>query len=671
MHPIEEKVPSLPSGPGVYIMKGADDAVLYVGKAKNLRARVRSYVGSARRDNLKVGFLVSKVMDLDYIVTQTEKEAFLLENTLIKKHRPRYNINLKDDKTYLHILLDRNHPFPRFVSVRRPGKPKSGQHVFGPYSSALAVKDTLRQIHRLYPLRTCKDREFGARKRPCIQAQMGRCSGACVGAMTEEAYREMVDQALLILQGRSEELLRQQERKMKEAAEAMQFEEAAQIRDRIQAIRLTMEQQRVVDARGADRDVVGRFREGGFAALALLEIRCGNLVERKSFFFPESVSTFPELLRSFLFQYYTRAERVIPPEVLLPVDPEDRETLEDLLSEVRGAPFSIRVPKRGEKRRLVELADVNAKSLCEEHERKSLGRVSALEEIKKKLGMPDPPGKIECFDLSNLRGEHAVGSCVAFRNGLPFKKGYRRYKIRTAGGMDDYGMMYEVLRRRIERGIKEDDLPDLLLIDGGKGHLGIAGRVLKDLGTLNLRTAAIAKVRKRQHGKKEVVLAGSEDFSSGTESGADQVGPEEDTAGETGSKGGRSAGLMEASENDSDQNGKGEGLPADHETDRIFVPGRTNPLGFTAYSSGLRMLQQIRDEAHRFALTYHRRLRSRELKRSELDGIPGIGPKRKKALLKTLGDLERVRSASVEDLSKIPGMSDKAARAVWEHFRKD
>ena len=671
MHPIEEKIPSLPCRPGVYIMKGVEDAILYVGKAKNLRSRLKAYTGSGRQNSPKVNFLVSKVRDLDYIVTQTEKEALLLENTLIKKHRPRYNIDLKDDKTYLHILLDRNHPFPRFVSVRRPGKAKPGKFVFGPYSSAMAVRDTLRQIHRLYPLRTCKDREFRARKRPCIQAQMGRCSGACVGEITEEAYREMVDQSVLILQGRSEELVRQQEKKMQEEAESMRFEEAAQIRDRIQAIRLTMEKQRVVDARGADRDVVGTFQEGGLLGLALLEIRGGSLVERKSFLFPESVISLPELLRSFLLQYYSRDEQTLPPEVLVPEGPEDRETLGEVLSEIRGATFSIRIPKRGEKRRLVELAGVNAKSLWEEHTRKSLGPVAALEELRKKLGMPNPPGRIECFDISNLQGELAVGSCVVFRDGLPFKEGYRRFRIRKVKGVDDYGMMYEVLVRRIERGVKEDDLPDLLLIDGGKGHLNVATRVLKDLGVQTIHAAAIAKVGKRERGggREEQTKrayfsddAGSSGSVAVTDTDAVSVAEEQDE---------HSAGLTDGTGR---VPGKGDGPhengSGEKDTDRIFLPGRANPVGFPVYSKGLRMLQQIRDEAHRFALTYHRKLRSREIERSELDAIQGIGPKRKRALLNLLGDLEKVKLATAEDLSKIPGMNDKAARAVWEHFRK-
>ena len=613
MHPIEELIPRLPVQPGVYLMKGDEGKVLYVGKAKNLRARLRSYVGPGAEAYPKVRFLMPKVKELDHIVTRTEKEALLLENTLIKRYRPRYNVNLRDDKTYLHMMVDRNHPFPRFVPVRRP-QAKPGRLLFGPYSSASAMRDTLRQIHKMYPLRTCSDREFQTRKRPCLQHQMGRCSGACAREVSAEKYNEMVDQAVLILQGKIDEVVRILDKEMKEASGNMRFEEAAQIRDRIRGIRLTMERQRVVGSHEEDRDVIGLYEEGGHVEISLLLIREGSLVERRGFPFSETVIPASELLRSFLLQYYSQPGRSIPAEILLPLELEDREAAEGFLSDLREASCSLRTPKRGEKKQLISLAELNAKSLYEEQVGDDRRRLTVLQEIQKKLAMGKPPNRIECFDISNLQGETAVGSRVVFREGLPFQDGYRRYKIRISKGADDYGMMYEVLQRRFRKGAGERALPDLLLIDGGKGHLGVALKVLEDLGIQGVQAAAIAKGRRRE---------------------PDRVDP--------------ASGI-------------------DPFVDRVFVPGRSNPVNFSAHSKGLHLLQQVRDEAHRFAITYHRKLRSQEMARSELDGITGIGPKRKKALRAAMGDVERIREASMEELRAIEGMNEKAARSIWDRF---
>ncbi len=613
MHPIEEILPRLPAQPGVYLMKGEEGEVLYVGKAKNLRARLRSYVGSGAGAYPKVRFLMARVKELDHIVTKTEKEALLLENTLIKRHRPRYNVDLRDDKTYLHIMIDRNHPFPRFVPVRRP-QPRPGRLIFGPYSSASAMRDTLRQIHRMYPLRTCSDREFQTRKRPCLQHQMGRCAGSCARGISAEKYNEMVDQAILILQGKSQEVVEILEKEMKEAADSMRFEEAAQLRDRIGGIRLTMERQQVVGSREEDRDVIGFYEEAGQVEISLLLIREGSLVERRGFPFAEAVIPPAELLRSFLLQYYVQPGRSIPPEILLPMELEDREAVEGLFCDLREGPCAVKAPKRGEKRQLVSLAELNAKSMYEAHLRDDRRRLTVLGEIQKKLAMGKPPNRIECFDISNLRGELAVGSRVVFQEGLPLQEGYRRYKIRVPTGSDDYGMMYEILRRRFARGEGPSEFPDLLLVDGGKGHLGVALKVLEDLGIQGVGVAAIAKARKRR------------------------------------------------------TDGKGPETGADPWVDRIFLPGRANPVSFAVHSRGLRLLQQVRDEAHRFAVTYHRKLRSQAMSRSALDGIPQIGPKRKKALLDAMGDLERIREASLEELRAVEGMSERAARSLWDHL---
>lgn len=609
MQPLEEKIRNLPEQPGVYLFLSDQGAVLYVGKARNLRARVRAYLGAAVRDLPKVRTLLSKVEDLEFIVTGTEKEALLLENTLIKKHRPRYNIHLKDDKTYLHIVLDRDRPFPRFETARRP-EARPGRLVFGPYASASAVRDTLRQIHKLYPLRTCAEGEFRRRKRPCLWYQMGRCSGACAGKVSREKYLEMVDQAVWILEGRSADLIRRLEEEMESASRDLRFEEAAALRDRIESVRATVEQQRVASADGTDRDVVGWFEEAGSAQIAVLSFRGGNLVDRKGFFLPDLICPPGEQVSSFLLQYYSPEGQPPPREILLPLEPGDLTAVAEVLKERRGGPCWLSVPRRGEKAGTVKLANLNAKALFEETQRRDSDRLAAVEELGRRLGLGRPPVCIECFDLSNLKGDLAVGSRVVFRDGLPDKDSYRRYRIRIPAGSDDYAMMYEVLLRRFTRGKEERDLPDLFLVDGGKGHLQVALRVLRDLGIEGVATAAIAKAHRGGRGR---------------------------------------TGTAE---------------------DRVFLPGKVLPVQFPARSGAFLLLQRIRDEAHRFALAYHRKLRSDELERTSLDGIAGIGRARKKALLAAFGEIDGIQAASVEELAAVAGMNRRAAQAVRQHFER-
>lgn len=611
MQALEEKIRNLPEQPGVYLFRSDSGAVLYVGKARNLRARVRAYLGSSGRDLPKVRLLRDKVKDLEFIVTGTEKEALLLENTLIKKHRPRYNINLKDDKTYLHIVLDRDRPFPRFETARRP-EARAGRLLFGPYASASAVRDTLRQIHRLYPLRTCAEGEFRSRKRPCLWYQMGRCSGACAGKISREKYLEMVDQAVLILQGRSSDLIRNLQEEMERASRELRFEEAAALRDRIESVRATVERQRVASVGGTDLDGVGVFQEGGSAQIVVLAVRDGNLVDRKAFFVPDLVGSMEEQVSSFLLQYYSPQGHPPPAEVLLPLEPGDLAALAEVLRERRGGPCRLSVPKRGERAELVKLANLNAKALFDEAQRQGTDRAAALEELARRLGLGRPPVRIDCFDISNFQGDLAVGSRVVFREGMPDKNLYRRYRIRVPAGSDDYAMMYEVLLRCFTRAGKERDLPDLFLVDGGKGHLQVALRVLRDLRIEGVAAAAIAK----------------------------------------GARGARGEGGCRTDE------------------DRIFLPGKVLPVGFPARSKALLLLQRVRDEAHRFALAYHRRLRSDGLERSSLDGIAGIGRARKRALLKAFGEIERIQAASAEELAAVPGMNRRAAQAVRRHFER-
>ena len=610
---LEEKAPLFPEGPGVYLMRGPGGTVLYVGKAKDLRARIRAYVGTAASNSAKSRLLVPKVQELDYIVTGTEKEALLLENTLIKKYRPRYNVTLKDDKTYLSLVIDLNHPFPRITVARRP-EPGSGRLVFGPYASASAARETLRQIHKLYPLRVCRDTLFHRRKRPCLNCQMHRCLGPCLGGISKEAYREMVEQASMILQGRSEELVRLLETHMSEASEAMRFEEAAAMRDRVRAVRLTMEQQRVVSACGFDRDVYGLWQEGSLVELSLLVVRSGSLVECKGFSFSEVLLEPPELLGSFLMQYYSLQVDRIPEEILLPFEPEGFRLLRETLREMRNGAIRILVPKRGEKYQLILMANLNAKTRYQERMVEGRKHWGAMEEIKEKLRMDALPRRIECFDISGIQGKMTVGSRVTFTDGAPDKHGYRRYRIKVPVGADDYGMMYEVLSRRYGQDRREDDLPDLLLVDGGKGHVNVALRVLKDMGIRGVKVAGIAKMREARWSAQE----------------------------------------------------RGEGGKG---MDHIFVPEQVHSVRFTAHSHGLCLLQRVRDEAHRFALAYHRTLRSRAIQGSQLDTIPGVGAARKKSLLLHFGDIELVKEATVEQLCNVPRVPRHVAESIWSHFR--
>ncbi len=611
---LDQKVKTLPESPGVYLMKGRQGNVLYVGKAKDLKARIRAYTGAGGSGSIKTRFLIRNVSDLDYIVTRTEKEALLLEHTLIKRYKPPYNVVFKDDKTFLHIVIDTSSPYPRLALARRPDA-RQGVLVFGPYTSASAARETLRQIQRLYPLRTCKDREYSTRRRPCIHYQMRRCLGPCSGEVSQDAYRELVDQAVMILQGRNEELVKLLEQKMEEASEALRYEEAATLRDRIRAIRTTIEQQRVVDTSEKDQDVIGFYQEGPRAEVSVLEIRNGRLVGCKGFSFPQLAMEPPELLASFLLQYYDRqAEPGGPLEVVLPFEPEGMSAVEESLFEMGQGKVTLFVPRRSKRRELVRMANLNAKTRFQERRAEERRHVMALEEIRAKLGMERLPRHIECIDLSSLQGTMCVGARVTFKEGLPYKDGYRRYKITMPVGADDYAMMYEVLMRSYRHTQDGSELPDLLLVDGGRGHVAVTVRALKDIGIRSVSVAGIAKARHQ--------------------------GPW--PLGEVEKQG---------------------------ERDRIFVPGRVDPVRFDPHSAGFRLLQHIRNEAHRFAQAYHHHLRSKAIEHTGLDGIPGIGKARKRMLMITYaGDLEHIRNATVEELARIPGITKSVAKRVWNHF---
>ncbi len=611
MLPIEEKLEGLPVGPGVYLMRDKSSKVIYVGKAKNLRARVRAYfrAGDGRS---QIQFLMSRVGDVDTLVTANEKEALILENNLIKQYKPRYNIRLKDDKSYLSIKVNVQHPWPRIMATRKIVK--DGSRYFGPYSSAFAVRETLDIIEKHFLLRNCTEHNFKNRSRPCLQYQIKRCMAPCVLPVDPGEYQTQLRRALLFIEGRRQELLEELRDKMKEKAAALEFEAAAKIRDQIQAVEKTVEKQRMVSHWGADQDIFGLYREGGFLEVQVLFVRQGKLTGNQSYSLADLEFSDEEITESLLTQFY-QGDRFIPEEILLPVDLEDRSIREEYLSERRGKRVSILCPQRGDRRQLVEMAVQNARQSFFERHDKEKERERMLLELQGKLRLRNYPQRIECFDISNIRGSHAVGSMVTFFNGEPDKKHYRRYRIRTvdgAAGGDDFAMMFEVLKRRFKRGVAEEDLPDLVVVDGGKGQLGMALAAMRELGVLNVDVAGLAKMRVERSARS---------------------------------------------------------LEIERLEERVFLPGQSNPVILRRNSNALFLLQRVRDEAHRFAITYHKKLRTRQTLYSALDRIPGIGKERKRALLRAFGSIKRIEEATVDDLIKVPSVNEKIAQEILRTLR--
>jgi len=605
---LDRKIKAAPARPGVYLMKDDRGEVIYVGKAKNLRNRIRNYFqGTDTR--AMVPFLVSRVRDLDFVVTGTEKEAFLLENTLIKEHRPRYNVIFRDDKTYFSLRLDTRQDFPAFQLVRRTRK--DGARYFGPYPSGLAAKETLKYLHQLFPLRTCKDREFKTRRRPCIEYEIRKCVGPCVGLAGKEQYRKFIDDAVLFLEGRGTKLLDLLKKRMAEAAENLEFEEAARLRDRIAAIETTVEKQRMVSPDFKDRDVFGLYREEDQVQVCILCIREGKTLGTKKFAPVRTAAADAEVLSSLLGQYYD-GELFIPAEVVIPEEIEDGGVLAEWLSEKRGKRVELLVPRRGPRRDLVAIARQNAEDSFKAERAVRMDEEASLALLRDKLHLHRLPRRIDCVDISNLGGELPVGALVSFLDGRPDKSGYRLFHVRGVEGPDDYASMHEVLQRRFEG---RDDLPDLLMVDGGRGQVGMAVKVLRELGIGNLDVIGLAK--------------GSP------------------PAGEAGGARRR---------------------PSMKEQDHVYLAGRKDPVYLHRHPSALLLLQRIRDEAHRFAITHHRRRLEKRNALSVLDGVPGVGAAKKKALLRRFGDLDALRRAGPEDLVKVPGITAKLAGAILRHL---
>jgi excinuclease ABC subunit C len=606
---LREQIDRFPHAPGVYLMKDASDTIVYVGKAKNLRNRVRQYFSQSGdpRYHIRLGML--SVVAIDFLVTNTEKEALILENTLIKKHRPRFNIALRDDKNHIHLRLDPQQHYPRLTIVRRPGKDKA--YYFGPYASSQAVKETLRTLSRAFPIRSCTDAVFNSRTRPCLYHEIDQCVAPCVpGYTTVEAYQELVEQVALHLRGRSDEIVKTLKAQMHDASEALRFEDAARLYKRLQAVEETTGKQRVTSVKQRDQDIFGYFRAGDTVQIQTLNVRSGQLVGGKAYGFDQQLLPEAVLLSSFISQYY-EDNPYIPREVLLPCELEDADLLAELLSDKKGRQVSLEVPQRGDKYHLVQLAVKNAELSYQKDHDESEQQQRALQEIQYKLRLQELPRRIECFDISNISGTLAVGSMVCFQDGQPDKQRYRRYRIQTLDGPNDFGMMLEVLRRRYRRALEENDLPELLMVDGGKGQLQMAVRALDELGITDLDVVGIAKSRLKVD---------------------------------------RNGGTRKRSE------------------ERFFRPRRKNPVTFLSNSPALFLLQRVRDEAHRFAITYHKQLRSKQTLRSELDAIPGVGANRRSQLLRHFGSLKHVREASLADLTAVPGLPERIAQAVYDHL---
>ncbi|MCP4503013.1 MAG: excinuclease ABC subunit UvrC [Deltaproteobacteria bacterium] len=660
---IAQKVQMLPAEPGCYLMRDDAKRIFYIGKAQNLRARVKSYFSGSDTRQF-VAWLDELLFDLDVIVVHSEKEALLLERTLIREHRPRFNVLLTDDKNFIHLRLQlkkaaahekKRARYPRLEVVRNPRD--DGAKYFGPYHSASAVRQSLRLINRHFGLRTCTDSVLENRKRACLQFQIGRCPAPCVVEI--EDYSERVQDAAIHLGGQGNTLeIRLQER-MWNAAQNEAFETAARLRDQLEAVQASRAKQVVSDVqRRRNQDVFGVLRRGSLLEICRLEVREGRMVSSETFPFEDQEFPTSELVSSFIVQLYSRIaedqpER-LPDEILLGLELEEElDALGKHLSEKRGKRVKLFEPARGQLKRLVELAEKNATIALDERQRRDETRVEALEQLQTRMKMNRLPSVIECFDVSLFQGTDAVASQVCFVDGAPDKSRYRLYNIKTVDGTDDYMMLYEALSRRLKRGLEQDDLPDLLVVDGGKGQLNVAQAVCRDLsipvGGSHLYLAGIAKARTldekgqpKRRSKQSKAQHSFEEEESEFESGS----VPEDYA-----------------ESEPDE--------VKRTAERLFVPGVKDPLIMRSHTKERYLLEQLRDEAHRFAITRHRKRRKKRTLRSSLDDIPGVGFKKRRALLQHLGSIKSVKEASLDELAAVPGIGEKLARIITKHLEPE
>jgi excinuclease ABC subunit C len=595
---IQQKLTRVSGEPGVYLMKDTAGAIIYVGKARNLKKRLASYFKNSGQLDIKVNILVKKVKDFETVITRTEKEALILESNLIKRYKPRYNVVLKDDKRYPSLRIDLNENYPNFSIVRKIGQDDA--LYFGPFASAYAVRETLRIINKTFKLRKCKAKDFKTRTRPCLHCQMEGCLAPCCLDVDPAVYQEQVNEAIMFLRGRTPSLIRKVKKQMTACAQAQEFERAARLRDKIYSLERTIEKQIVVTTDFKDRDVFAIARATECSVITVLSVRGGFLSGTRHYDFSEVISTGPEMIAAFMRQYYER-HAFIPDELLIPVDLADADLTEEWLRSAKKKKVAILRPKRGEKVHLVNLAEHNAQNELKNLIASRSAEMDLLLRLQKKLKMRQLPQRIECFDNSNISGTEPVAGMVVFEKARAKKALYRKYRIRTVSGHDDYAYMKEVLERRFGKGEASKPYPDLLMVDGGKGQLNIALAVIKDLDLTG-----------------EFELIG--------------IAKKDETKGET--------------------------------RDKIFKPARANPLGFGREGDLLLFLQRIRDEAHRFAITYHRKRRKKRTLQSALDSIPGVGKKRKVILLQHFKSIRNIRAADLEQICALPGFNRKVAESV-------
>lgn len=607
---LKELVKEYPVQSGVYLMKSAVDKIIYVGKAKNLRNRVRSYFTDSKDHTPKTRLLVQNIDHIEYILTKTEVEAFLLEASLIKKHRPKYNIRLRDDKSYPYIRMSWNEDFPRLYLSRKVKK--DGSLYFGPYTSGGAVFGTIRFLNRTFKIRDCTDAMFKSRKRPCLTHQIGRCTAPCVQYISSEDYRSETEGALLFLKGKNKSVVKTMKAKMMQAAEEEKFEVAARLRDSIEAIKSILAKQAVInDTSEKDQDAIGFFGDDRGCLIETLHVRQGRVIGTRSHFIPlldvaDQTSDPREWMVSFMNQYYE--DNIIPDEVLLATEigGDLTKLMEAVLQERSGQKTTVRFATDEKGRALVDMANQNAQAHFEKYVSKSEEKIRGLDEIKEKFNLPQRPSRIECYDISTFQGSETVASQVVFEDGVPSKENYRRYKIKSVvGKTDDFASMYEVLSRRFKHTEYED--PHLLVVDGGKGQLAQAMRILEEIGRKDIPVVGLAKARTES------------DFQA-----AEVVSTEE----------------------------------------RFFLPGRANPVTFRSNSEALHILVGIRDEAHRFAITYHRKLRENTSLESELDFVVGLGEKRKKTLLTHFKGVQELKEADPEEIAQLKGFNRVLAERV-------
>ncbi|MEE9496497.1 MAG: excinuclease ABC subunit UvrC [Desulfobacterales bacterium] len=591
--------------PGVYLLKDENNVIIYIGKARDLRKRLAAYFKNSGHMDMKTGVLVNKICDFDTIITGNEKEALILESNLIKRHRPRYNVVLKDDKRYPSLRLDPEDDYPRFSIVRKIGEDDA--IYFGPFASAHAVRETLKTINKTFKLRKCRAKDFKTRTRPCLHCQMEGCLAPCCLDVDPRVYQEQVNEAIMFLKGRATDLVAKIKKQMNAAARAQEFEKAARLRDKLFSLQRTIEKQIAVTTDFQDRDVFAIVRSRSYAWVTVLNVMGGFLKGTRHFSFEETMSTDAEALGTFIRQYYEKTTS-LPKELLVSMEMEDAKLIEAWFKTVKRKKVKILNPKRGEKAKLMRMAIHNADNELQGWIAARTAEMELLLRLQKKLKLPKLPERIECFDNSNISGAEPVASMVVFEKGKTKKSAYRKFKIKGVNAQDDYAYMSEVLTRRLGKlnpRQASESIPDLLMVDGGKGQLNIALAIIRELGL---------------EGQFELIAIAKKDEKRG------------------------------------------------EIQDKIFKPHRTNPIVFGKDRDLLLFLERIRDEAHRFAITFHRKRRTKTALQSELDAIPGIGKKRKTILLKHFKSIKKIREANINELNALPGITLSAAQAVRRYL---